>query len=160
MKTQMNEAVEHLFDETVQLTGIIEYGIPWQDLLTGQANAPAEGARFDLSFEGRLTGQEINGSIKGIDYLTVRSDGRFMLNIQATIVTDDGETISLREDGILTLGSNGKPANLHLNMQFTTHSEKYRWLNTTNVWGIGNVNMNKGQVRVCAYQAAEVPELI
>jgi hypothetical protein len=157
MTRQLNEAVTHLFDETVHLTGIVEYGISWTDLLSGKVQPPPEGARFDLSFQGELRGDALTGKIKGVDFLEIRADGRFMLNIQATIVTDDGEAIALREDGVLTPGNAGEPAGLHLNMQFSTHSEKYGWLNKIQVWGIGKVHMQEGRVEVSAFAASTVP---
>lgn len=160
MKTKLNESVCHLFDETVQLTGIIEYGISWVRLTEGKAALPPEGAHFDISFEGTLAGKNLNGKIRGTDYLEVRADGRFILNIQATIITNDGESIALHEDGILTPSESGKEADLFLNMKFTTHAEKYRWLNKTNVWGIGKVDMGKGKVQVSAFAASEIPVLI
>jgi hypothetical protein len=160
MKKQINEAVNHLFDEKVQLTGVVEYGVSWADLSTGKIPPPPEGARFDLSFEGELYGETINGKIKGVDFLEVRADGRFMLNIQATILTDDGESIALYEEGLLTPQANGRPADLHLNMKFATHSDQYGWLNKTSVWGIGQADMSRGMVTVSAFGSQTAPVAI
>lgn len=159
MQMNMNEAVTHLFDERVHLTGVIEYGISWSDLLGGKVIIPAQGARFDISFEGELSGAQLSGSIRGVDYLEVRPDGKFMLNIQAAIVTNDGETIALHEDGVLTPDENGASADLHLTMKFSTFSEKYDWLNQAAVWAIGKVDMSKGEVIVSAFAGSAVPEL-
>lgn len=156
MQTKMNEAVTHLFDERVHLTGVIEYGVSWSDMLSGKVKLPEEGARFDLAFEGELSGENIQGKIKGVDFLEVRADGRFMLNIQATIITNDGETIALHEDGVLTPGEGMPSADLHLTMKFSTHSKKYGWLNKIHVWGIGSVNMAIGEVEVSAFAGKSV----
>lgn len=86
--------------DEIQLTGITEYGISWEELAKGNIGLPPQGARFNLEFEGSVTGENINGIIKGVDYLEVRADGKFMLNIHAIIITDDGETISVKETGI------------------------------------------------------------
>jgi hypothetical protein len=139
--------LQHLFDEDIRLTSITEFGLDWQELRSGQAQIPAQGARFDLAFEGTLSGTDINGSIKGIDYMEVRADGKMLLNIHAIIVTGDGETIALKEDGLLTPNGDGS-GQLHLNMHFSTVSEKYNWLNTRQIWGVGQASMSEGTVTV------------
>ena len=63
-----------------------------------QTPPPAEGARFDVYFEGPITGK-LNGTVKGVDYLHIRADGRCQLNIHAEITTEDGKKISLAADG-------------------------------------------------------------
>lgn len=146
----IKSAVEHLFDEEIYLTGITEFGISWEDLTSGIAELLPQGARFNIAFEGRMTGDKIKGEVKGIDYLYVRPDGKFILNLQATILTDDGEMIHLQEDGILQPNEDGT-AKLNLNMHFHTASQKYNWLNKKLVWGIGEVNMAKGVVFVKGY---------
>ena len=55
-------------------------------VMSGQA-PPAEGARFDVHFEGPVTGPKFSGSAKGADYLHIRADGRIQLDIHAEITT-------------------------------------------------------------------------
>ncbi|MBU2493742.1 MAG: DUF3237 domain-containing protein [Bacteroidetes bacterium] len=155
MNTEINETeklttVNYIFDETIYLTGITDFGISWEDMLAGKDRVPPHGARYIITFEGRITGEKINGAIKGTDYLLVRADKQFILNIQASILTDDGEMIFLEEDGILTPNNDGT-AQLHLNMHFSTASKKYDWLNKKQVWGIGEVDMKKGEIKVKGY---------
>ena len=155
MNTEVKElkletSVNHIFDEEVYLTGITEFGISWEDLIAGIVELPPQGTRFIITFEGKIYGEKINGSIKGTDYLLVRADGQFILNLQASILTDDGEMVFLEEDGILTPNNDGT-AQLHLNMHFTTFSQNYNWLNKKHVWGIGEVNMQTGNIRVKGY---------
>jgi hypothetical protein len=144
--------VEYLFDENIQLTGITEYGISWQDIINGKAKIPEHGARFDLAFEGNVNGDRLKGTIKGVDYLEVRSDGKFMLNIYAALITDDGEAIAVKENGIAAPDSSGT-SKLYLNMEFLTASQKYDWLNKKQVWVTGEVNMLNGQVNVSGYSS-------
>lgn len=147
---QIADFTEHLFDEEIQLTGITEYGISWDELIKGNIKLPSQGARFDLEFEGKIIGERINGSIKGVDYLEVRADGKFMLNIHAVIITDEGESIAVREDGISTPDPSGI-AKLHLNMDFYTSSERYNWINKKRVWSVGDVDMTNGKVKVSGF---------
>ncbi|HSK13283.1 MAG TPA: DUF3237 family protein [Phnomibacter sp.] len=151
MKKQLNEMTTSLFDEQVHLTGVVEYGISWEDMLYGRVAIPPEGARFDMSFEGEIKGDLLAGKVKGIDYLEVRADGRFMLTIYATIVTHDGETIALYEEGIMDPKPGASIGNLALNLKFTTHSPKYRWLNKTNGWGLAQVFFHEGRVSVTTF---------
>ena len=151
----MQEAIsqitlDHIFDEEISLTAITEYGISWGDIAGGKAEIPLNGARFDISFEGKLTGGKINGVIKGTDFLEIRADGKFMLDIRAAIITDDGEIIAVKEDGVSAPGPDGT-ARLNLNMHFSTISSKYSWLNIKQGWLIGEVDMIKGKVKMKGY---------
>lgn len=147
MTSELQQEFELLFEEEVSLTGITEYGISWNDILSGNVKIPPQGARFDIEFEGKISGEQLNGFIKGVDYLEVRADGNFILNIYASIITDGGEMILLKEDGILSPGDNGS-ARLNLNMRFSSAYPKYNWLNKKQVWGLGEVNMIEGKVTV------------
>jgi hypothetical protein len=158
MKKRFQDAVALLFEEQVQLTDVVEYGVNWADLSRGNAMLPPEGSRFDVSFEGTVYGEAINGKIRGTDFLEVRADGRFMLNIQATIITDDGEAIALHENGIMAPQPDQAAADLFLTMKFTTHSRKYGWLNKVNVWGIAKVYFTEGRVTVQAFTSSKVPQ--
>jgi len=150
--TTANTTGTVLFEETAQLTGIVEYGVAWNDLVAGEAKLPPQGARFDIAFEGQLTGERIRGKIDGVDYLTVRADGRFDMNIFATITTDDCATIAFHETGLLTPRGDGT-VDLRLDMKFTTAHEMYSWLNRQQAWGWGTANQKTGEVRVTARAA-------
>lgn len=145
-----------LFEEQVQLTGIKEFGLNWDHMIQGKAGIPPEGARFDISFEGDLKGPKIEGRIKGIDYLTVRADGRYMLRIYATVITHDGESIALEEEGILIPDwEDPAMASLQFNMKFTTAVPKYAWLNNLPVWATGNIDRVTGSVYIRAFTLSD-----
>lgn len=147
---------EHLFDEVVHLTGLTEYGVSWAELTSGQAVLPPQGARFDIAFEGSFEGPKLKGTIAGVDYLTVRADGRFQLDLQANLTTDDGVKISVYEDGLLIApdpDDEKRIAQLRLNLEFTTSSPQYAWLNQVQGWGRGTVNWHTGAVEVQVYAA-------
>lgn len=156
MNTYLTDNTELLFEEHLQLTNIAGYGIDWGELTNGKTAPGPEGARFDLDFEGLVRGPEIKGKIIGTDYLEVRADGKFMLNIQATVITDDGKRIAVREDGILYPGENGK-AHIQLNLQFTTHHPEYAWMNNVQGWAICEVDMRRGEVTVKVYKGSFEP---
>jgi len=147
---------EHLFSEDIHLTGMTEYGLSWEKLTSGQAVLPPEGARFDIAFEGTLEGPKIKGTIAGVDNLTVRADGRFQLDMQAQITTDDGEKIAVHEDGLLIApdpDDESRIAQLRLNLEFTAFSAKYAWIKHVQGWGRGTVDWNTGAVSMEVYAA-------
>lgn len=135
-----------LFEEDVRLTEVKEYGFSWQEFAQGTTPIPAEGLKFDIHFEGNVSGESVNGTITGVDYLTVRADGRLFLNLHASITTSDGALISVTESGI---NDNG---DLRLNMDFHTNHSSYTWLNHKHVWGVGTVNFATGEVKIKGYQ--------
>src|ERR1017187_4330956 len=91
---------ELLYEYTVQFTQAVEYGVSMEALTSGQTAPPPEGVRFDVYFEGPVTGTKLSGSVKGVDYPHMRADGRAQLNIQAEITTEDGKKIALAADGV------------------------------------------------------------
>ena len=135
-----------LFEETVHLTEVREYGFSWEEFTHAKTLLPPEGIRFDIHFEGEVIGDDIAGTIRGVDYLTVRSDGRLFLQLYAAIATHDGAMIHVTESGINNKGR------LQLNMDFHTNDSRYTWLNQKHVWGLGTVDFPTGTVFVKAYQ--------
>ena len=135
-----------LFEEDVMLTEVKEYGFSWQEFASGKSPIPTEGLRFDIHFEGDVTGDKISGRIKGVDYLTVRADGRLFLDLYASIKTKDEAVISVKESGINAGGE------LRLSMDFHTNDHRYRWLNHKHVWGVGTVDFQTGAVKIKGYQ--------
>ena len=138
------------FTEEVRLTNVKEYGYTWDDFINQRVEIPGEGLRFDIHFEGFITGEGINGSIKGVDYLTVRADGRLFLDLYAEITTVDDARIFVKESGINVHGQ------LSLTMDFHTNDERYVWMNQEHIWATGDVSFEQGSVRIKAYRSEEV----
>ena len=96
MSDQTQLAVgELVYEYTPMVTQVVEYGASFEALASRQRPPPAEGARVDVYFEGPVTGARLSGSVKGVDYLYFRADGRFQLNIYAEITTEDGTKITV-----------------------------------------------------------------
>jgi hypothetical protein len=145
---------EHFFDEALQQTGIADFGYSIHEMLRGETPIPPQGARFDITYEGPIEGERLRGRISGADYAHVRADGRFELNIHATITTHDGERIAMDAGGILWMPDLASGiAEVRLNMRLNTASPAYLWVNTLLVWGTGTVNMNTGEIRVQTFTA-------
>lgn len=142
---------ELLYEYTVQFTQVVEYGSSAETVLSGQTPPPAEGARFDVYFEGPVTGAKLNGTVKGVDYLHIRADGRAQLNIHAEITTEDGKKIALAADGVAILQEGSPVFPLRENVTLTSNHPEYAWVNPLQVWAPGTVDVAKGEVRIKGY---------
>ena len=147
------EVGDQLYEYTVKLTGMTEYGVSFEALMAGTAAPPPEGARFDIPFEGVSDGPKLKGTVAGVDYLRIRADGRFDLHIHAEITTHDGHKISLHADGV-GLPQPGSPiAGLRENVTLFTSSKAYSWVNGLQVWATGTVDLAEQVVRIKGYSA-------
>ena len=152
MSDQTQLAVgELVYEYTPMVTQVVEYGASFEALASRQTPPPAEGARVDVYFEGPVTGARLSGSVKGVDYLYFRADGRFQLNIYAEITTEDGTKIALAADGV-ALGQ-APVLQLRENVTLTTCHPEHAWVNTIQIWAPGTVDLAKGEIRVKGYVA-------
>jgi hypothetical protein len=143
---------ELIYEYTVNITGVTSYGAPdLGALLSGAAAAPPQGAWYDVAFEGPIVGQKLRGSVKGIDYLHVRPDGRGQLHIHGEITTEDGKKIALCADGVAIFKDGPPVGELRENATLTTSEPEYAWLNPLQVWAPGTCDLAKGEVHIKGY---------
>jgi hypothetical protein len=88
---------EKIYEYDLDVTGLTDYGVSLEAILTGKEKVPPQGLRIDVAFEGRAQGR-LAGQVRGVDYLRLRADGRVDLDIRATIETGDGRRIALSAD--------------------------------------------------------------
>jgi len=95
------------------------------------------GTRIDFPFEGTATSSHWEGErpVRGIDFVSVRSDGHMDLDIRATI-GEKRETIAYRGSGVSIAVS---PTEAHPQelITFQTGNEDLAWLNTAVGVGLG-----------------------
>ena len=120
-------------------------------LLSGDVEPPPQGARYDVAFEGPVGGQKLQGTVKGIDYLHIRPDGRGQLHIHGEITTEDGKKIALSADGVAIFKDGPPIGDLRENVTLTTSEPDYAWVNPLQIWGPGTVDLAKGEVHITAY---------
>ena len=144
---------ELLYEYTVKISGMTEYGVSFEALMAGGIAPPPGGARFDVWFEGTSSGPKLTGKVTGVDYLRLRGDGRFDLHIHAAITTNDGQMISLHADGV-ALAEPGSPiVGLRENVTLFTASSAYSWVNGLQVWGTGTVDLAQQVINIKGYSA-------
>lgn len=141
---------EKIYEYDLNVTGMADYGVTLQAIVSGQSRVPQQGARIDVAFEGRATGR-LTGRVSGVDYLKMRADGRIDLDIRAVIETDDGHRIALSADGVGVPRAAEPVADLCENVSLTTAAEKYAWVHTRQIWGIGTVNLAAGKIHIEGY---------
>jgi hypothetical protein len=97
---------------------------------------------------GKIEGPKIKGEVLpfGADWVLVRPDGVFQLDVRATIRTDDDELIYVGYKGIFDSSRDY----FRVTPFFETSSEKYSWLNKIISVGIGKPG--EGKVEYEIYQ--------
>src|SRR5262249_53766452 len=138
--------------ECLRMTQVVKFGVPADAAFSGQAQLPAEGARFDNYFEGAVTGK-FKGTLKGVDYLHIRADGRSQLNVHAETTTEDGTKIAFAADGLAIPEPGSLVLQIRESVSLMSHHPEYSWLNRIHVWATGTVNLATGEVQVSGYQA-------
>lgn len=141
---------EKIYEYDLDVTGVTDYGVSLDAILSGKEKIPPQGARIDVAFEGRAKGR-LSARVRGIDHLRIRTDGRIDLDIRAIVETEDGRRIALSADGVGVPRAAEPIADLRENVSLTTAAEHYAWVNRRQVWGVGTVNFVAGKVHIDAY---------
>ena len=147
------EVGELLYEYTPNITRLTEYGTSLAELMSGKVVMPPEGARIDVHFEGPVTGEKLKGTVKGVDYIWIRSDGRMELDIHAEITTEDGQKIYLKADGVGLPKKDSSISDLKENITLFSSYKNYTWMNTLQLWGIGTVDLASLVINVKGYSA-------
>jgi hypothetical protein len=135
--------LEHIFSYTAQLQAPPEVIGP----------TPA-GLRVNFYVTGgEVSGPRLSGKLRpvGGDWLTIRPDGIGILDVRATIETDDGALIDVEYTGIGDLGEDGYdrflrgdlPPKVPLRVapRFLTAHPDYQWINRVQCINIGDVDL-------------------
>jgi hypothetical protein len=136
---------EKIYEMELDLTGVTDYGVSLDAVLSGQKAIPPHGARFDLAVSGRYKGR-LAGRAHGVDYVRVRADGRMELDLHLIVETEDGHRIALSGDGQAVLRPGEPVLELFANVRLSTASKEYAWVNERQVWGVGTASLTTGKV--------------
>ena len=141
---------EKIYEYDLDVTGMTDYGVSLDAILSGKEKVPPQGVRIDVAFEGRAEGR-LAGRVRGIDYLRIRADGRIDLDIRAVVEAENGRRIALSADGVAVPRASEPIADLRENVSLSTPAAEYVWVNTRQVWGVGTVNLAVGKIHIDAY---------
>jgi hypothetical protein len=142
---------ELVYEYTPRVTRIVEYGAPAEGVLMRTSPPPEEGARLDLHLEGSVIAGRLQGTVTGIDYLNVRADGRTELNVRGHITLEDGKRVALEAGGLAIPEGDSSVFQLREHVKLTSHHPELAWVNTTEVWARGTVDVATGEVHLRAY---------
>jgi hypothetical protein len=153
MSEQTAPALEHLFSYMANLKAPPEIIGP-----------VPEGIRVNFYVtDGVLTGPRLRGRLLpvGGDWLTLRRDGIGVLDVRATIETDDGALIDVAYRGIGDLGEDGyekflrgetpKKIALRTAPMLRTAHPRYQWLHRVFTVGVGEADFERFAVRYDVY---------
>jgi hypothetical protein len=143
---------------------LFSYRVAWENPPEILGPVP-EGLRVNFYLVGgEVEGPRLNGRIKpvGGEWFVVRPDGVGMLDMRATIETDDGALIYAPFTGILDIGEGGYEALLRGELapdgttfrsapRYSTAHPDYQWINRLQCMGIGEVHPSLGEARVDVY---------
>ena len=140
-----------IYEYTPQVTQIIEYGASAEAVLMRTSPPPKEGARLDLYLEGPVIAGRLQGTVTGVDYLNMRADGRAELHIHGHITLEDGKKVALEAGGVAVPEGDSSIFQLREHVNLTSNDPALAWVNATEVWARGTVDVSTGQVHLRAY---------
>jgi translation initiation factor IF-1 len=140
---------EKIYECDFDITGVTDYGVTLDAVLSGKEKVPLQGARFDVAFEGDIKGRLTGKVRRGVEYLRMRADGRTDLDGRATVETEDGHRIAMHIEGVATPRANEPIMDLVANVRLTTAAApKYDWVNKRQIWGLATVNLATAKIHV------------
>ena len=149
----MNEVQQQMRGEKIyecdfNITGMTDYGVTLDALISGTEKIPLQGARIDVAFEGNIRGRITGKVLRGVEYLLMRADGRTDLDGRATIETEEGNRIAMRIEGVATPRAHEPMMDFIANVRLTTAAPKYNWVNTRQIWGLATANLATAKIHV------------
>jgi hypothetical protein len=138
---------ELIYEYRPQVTQTVEYGVSADAMFAGEP-PPPEGARLDLYLEGPVSGGKLAGTVRGVDYLNFRADGRAELHIHAEIVTADGKNVALEAGGVAVRRDRSSLLELREHVSLRSNHPELVWVNGLEIWARGVVDVASGQVHL------------
>jgi hypothetical protein len=124
-----------------------------------------EGLRWNVPVTGgEVTGPRVFGKLRPLsgDWLTIRQDGVAILDVRATIETNDSALIYCVYSGTMDRGEDGyeralqgppqtAPTPIRISPRFHTSHPNYLWLNRLHCLGIGSTIPERHEVAYDVY---------
>ena len=132
--------VEHLFTLALQADTSAAYQV---------RGGPAGRRIIAAVAGGTFEGPKVRGTVApvtGGDWVTVRADKSFRLDVRLVLVTDDDAVIYMYYGGIVVDGQARSAP------YFETGDERYAWLNNVQAVGIGSIDASGPTYEVYALQ--------
>ncbi len=121
-----------VYEADGRFTEFVDYGVAFEDWVSGEP-LPAAGHRFDMTWEGTVTGL-LEGTLSGVEYSYTRADGRMALHFHGCLTTKDGARISVLATGTSIDDEQGL-TRLFQHIELHSNFEAYQWVNDLPVRG-------------------------
>ena len=142
---------EKIYECDYDITGVTDYGITLMPFFQARKRFHRKERVSTSRFAGTIKGR-VTGSVRGVDYLRIRADGRIDQDIRATIETNDGHRIGLYADGVGAPRAGEPIADICQNVRFITAAAGYAWVHTRQIWAVGQVNFATRKLHFEGYQ--------
>lgn len=137
-----------LYQANLTITGVTDFGVPLQQALAG--DIPPQGARIDVAFEGPVRGL-LEGTLKGVDYLRFRADGRAELDLHGVITLTDGRRLAWSAEGLALPRAGAPIVDITELIRVDSAHRDLTWTHTRAITAQGEVNLATGTITVTAY---------
>jgi len=101
--------------------------------------------------QGILRGLKLKGLADGIEYIFIRPDGTNQLHLHGKITTVDGVNISLWSERVSLQPIKIQELLVRSTISRFTLSKTYQWLYRLQVWAVGSLKKDLGEVKIRAY---------
>lgn len=118
-----------------------------------------DGLRVNFYAEGGVMRGAISGRVlrNSADYMVIRRDGMGLIDIRATVETDDGARLWAQEVGLVDFGESGYERlvsgsfegapRLQTYMRLLTDSAAYAWIHRVSFLAVGTADMKELRLR-------------
>jgi hypothetical protein len=141
---------EKILEYDLAITDVVEYGVDMEAVMTRRVEVPLQGAQFDVTLQGTVQGR-VSGSLRAIDYLRIRADGRRDLELRGTVETHDGHRIAIDARGVGTPRAAEPIVDLAVRIDLLTAAAPCSWVNERSAWGSGYADLAAGKIHVDVY---------
>jgi hypothetical protein len=138
---------ELIYEYRPRVTQTVEYGVSADAMFAGEP-PPPEGARLDLYLEGPVCDGKLKGTVRGVDYVNFRADGRAELHIHAEIVTEDRKNVAVEAGGVAVRRDGSSLLELREHVSLRSNPPGLVWVNGLEIWARGAVDVASGQVHL------------
>lgn len=145
------EISEQLYEASLNVTGVSEFGTSFGEMVSGSIAPPIYGAQFDITFEGPVNGEKLNGTLKGVDYFKVRPDGSMELDLHGVVTLDGGGQLAFSGSGSAQLDVEKGQLSFVESIQLFSSDPNMSWVNELHCWGKGRVNIATQKISVKVY---------
>ena len=123
---------EKIYEYDLDITGVTDYGVSLQSIMSGEQKIPPQGTRFERYVRGARKGPPVGAT----------AGRRLCPNAR-------GWPDRSRPSGDVSVLHEGEPIlDLFENVRITTAAATYAWVNARQVWAVGTMNLATSKIHL------------